>query len=55
VVARWIVKGILKKKRNKLLTWEGRLTAMVQRIFPDLVDWVYYHEMAREANSPLEK
>ncbi|MBM3419708.1 MAG: SDR family oxidoreductase, partial [Bacteroidetes bacterium] len=29
-VARWIVKGILKKKRNKLLTWEGRLTAMVQ-------------------------
>lgn len=54
-VARWIVKGILKKKRNKLLTWEGRLTAMIQRIFPDLVDWVYYHEMSREANSPLDK
>jgi short-subunit dehydrogenase len=53
-VAAWIVKGIIKKKRNKLLTWEGRLTAMFQRILPDFVDWVYYREMAREANSPLK-
>jgi short-subunit dehydrogenase len=53
-VADWIVKGIIKKKRNKLLTWEGRLTAMFQRILPDFVDWVYYREMAREANSPLK-
>lgn len=53
-VAEWIVKGIIKKKRNKLLTWEGRLTAMFQRILPDFVDWVYYREMSREANSPLK-
>jgi short-subunit dehydrogenase len=53
-VAGWIIKGIIKKKRNKLLTWEGRLTAMFQRILPDFVDWVYYREMSHEANSPLK-
>ncbi|MBE0674483.1 MAG: SDR family oxidoreductase [Bacteroidales bacterium] len=53
-VAQWIVKGIVKKKRNKLLTWEGRLTAMFQRILPDFVDWVYYREMSREQDSPIK-
>ena len=53
-VARWIVKGIVKRKRNKHLTWEGRLTAMFQRIIPDFVDKVYYNEMAREPDSPLK-
>ena len=52
-VAKWIVKGITKKKRNKLLTWGGRLTAIFQRILPDMVDSVYYREMAREPDSPL--
>lgn len=53
-VARWIVKGIKKKKRNKLLTWEGRFTALFQRIFPALVDYAYYREMTREKDSPLK-
>jgi short-subunit dehydrogenase len=53
-VARWIVKGIIKRKRNKHLTWEGRLTAMFQRIIPEFVDKVYYNEMAREPDSPLK-
>ena len=53
-VAKWVIKGIRKKKRNKLLTWEGRLTALFQRIIPSLVDWVYYYEMSREPESPLK-
>lgn len=53
-VAKWILKGIKKKKRNKLLTWNGRLTALFQRIVPKFVDWVYYIEMAREPKSPLK-
>jgi len=53
-VAKWILKGIRKKKRNKLLTWDGRLTALLQRIVPDVVDWGYYREMAREPESPLK-
>jgi short-subunit dehydrogenase len=53
-VAKWVLKGIRKKKRNKLLTWEGKLTALFQRIVPDLVDWAYYYEMSKEPKSPLK-
>ena len=53
-VAKWVIKGIRKKKRNKLLTWEARLTALFQRIVPSFVDWVYYYEMSKEPKSPLK-
>jgi short-subunit dehydrogenase len=53
-VAKWVLKGIRKKKRNKLLTWYGRITALAQRIVPDLVDRAYYMEMAREPKSPFK-
>jgi len=53
-VAKWIVKGIRKKKRNKIMTWAGRFTALLQRIIPAVVDYVYYIEMKREPDSPLK-
>jgi NAD(P)-dependent dehydrogenase (short-subunit alcohol dehydrogenase family) len=53
-VAKWVLKGIKKKKRNKLLTWDGRLTALFQRIIPDYVDRAYYDEFAKEPESPLK-
>jgi short-subunit dehydrogenase len=53
-VAKWVLKGIRKKKRNKLLTWDGRLTALFQRIVPAFVDWAYYYEMSREPKSPIK-
>jgi short-subunit dehydrogenase len=53
-VAKWVLKGIRKKKRNKLLTWDGRLTALFQRIVPTFVDWAYYYEMSREPKSPIK-
>ncbi|HEX2920508.1 MAG TPA: SDR family oxidoreductase [Bacteroidales bacterium] len=53
-VAKWVLKGIRKKKRNKLMTWYGQLTALFQRIVPELVDRAYYNEMAREHKSPLK-
>ncbi|HNT93544.1 MAG: SDR family oxidoreductase [Bacteroidales bacterium] len=53
-VARWILKGIRKKKRNKIMTWAGRFTALLQRVVPALVDYAYYLEMKREPNSPLK-
>ena len=52
-VAKWVLKGIKKKKRNKILTWIGRLTALFQRIIPGFVDWSYYKEMSKEPNSPF--
>jgi short-subunit dehydrogenase len=53
-VAKWVLKGIRKKKRNKLLTWDGRFTALFQRIIPEVVDWAYYHAMSKEPKSPLK-
>jgi short-subunit dehydrogenase len=53
-VAKWVLKGIVKKKRNKLLTWDGRFTALLQRIVPTLVDSAYYYEMLKEPKSPLK-
>jgi short-subunit dehydrogenase len=53
-VAKWILKGILKNKRNKILTWEGRLTALFQRLMPHTVDRLYYESFSREKNSPLK-
>jgi len=53
-VAHWILKGIKQKKRNKLLTWDGRFTALLQRIFPEQVDAIYYYAMAKEPDSPLK-
>lgn len=54
-VAFWIFKGIRKRKRNKIMTWDGRLTALLQRIVPDMVDRAYYNHMAREPNSPFSE
>ncbi len=53
-VAKWVLKGIKKKKRNKILTWIGRFTALFQRIIPEMVDRAYYNEFAREPESPLK-
>ncbi len=53
-VAKWIVKGIRKKKRNKIMTWEGRFTALLQRIVPGVVDYGYYLAMKNEPDSPLK-
>jgi len=53
-VARWVLKGIIQNKRNKILTWEGRFTALFQRIVPTLVDRAYYYQMSRESKSPIK-
>jgi hypothetical protein len=49
-----VLKGIRKKKRNKILTWEGRFTALFQRIVPTLVDRGYYYSISREPGSPIK-
>jgi short-subunit dehydrogenase len=53
-VAKWVLKGIRKKKRNKILTWEGRITALFQRILPTVIDRAYYYEMSKEPESPIK-
>jgi short-subunit dehydrogenase len=53
-VAHWILKGIRIKKRNKILTWSGRFTALFERIFPKTIDYVYFLLMKKEPDSPLK-
>lgn len=53
-VAKRLLRAIIWKKRNKLLTWDGRLTALFQRILPEFVDWIYYKEMSKEKKSPVK-
>ena len=52
-VAKELIRAIRKKKRNKILTLEGQLTALFQRIIPHVVDRVAYNKMAKEPESPL--
>jgi short-subunit dehydrogenase len=53
-VAKWVLKGIRKKKRTKILPFIGKLTALLQRIIPEVVDRGYYIGMSREPDSPLK-
>ena len=53
-VAREIKKGIVKKKRDVILTTQGRMLILVNKFFPGLVDKIVYNYMARESDSPLK-
>lgn len=53
-VAQHIVKGILKKKKNIVLTFkEGKLTVTLNKFFPSMVSTLAYKHMAREPDSPF--
>jgi short-subunit dehydrogenase len=53
-VAHWVLKGIRKRKRNKIMTVSGRLIALLQRIFPKTVDYMFFLTMKNEPDSPLK-
>lgn len=54
-VAMAMIKAIKNKKRNKILTIEGKVAALLQRILPTVVDWGAYQKFAKEPNSPLKE
>jgi len=53
-VARTIARGILRKRRNIIMTTEGKLSVLAQRVFPKIIDRILYMFMAREPNSPFK-
>lgn len=53
-VAKSIYKGILKRKRSIILTWEGKLVYLLNKICPRLLDLIEYNTMKKEPNSPLK-
>ncbi len=53
-VATWVLKGIRKRKRNKIMTVTGRLIALLQRIFPKSIDYLFFLTMKNEPDSPIK-
>jgi short-subunit dehydrogenase len=53
-VASHVFKAVVKRKRNLVLTfYQGKLTVLVAKIFPKLVDQEVYKTFAKEPDSPL--
>lgn len=52
-VAFEIFETAVNKKREKVLTWEGRMTFWLRSIIPDVLDRIIFNKLKREPNSPL--
>lgn len=50
-----ILNAIEKRKRNLILTAQGKLTVWVNKLFPSLADRLVYNHFLKEADSPLQK
>lgn len=53
-VAAHIVNGVIKKKRDLILTGQGKLTVFLQKFFPSLLDKLVYNHFTKEKD-PLIK
>lgn len=53
-VAQYIKKAISKRKRTLTLTGQGKLTVVLNKFFPKLVDKLVYNHMAKEPDSPFK-
>lgn len=54
-VAKFLYRGVVKRKRKIILTSQGRLTVMLNKIFPKMMDKIVFNHMAKESDSPLKK
>lgn len=55
MVAKKVVKGIVKRKRELILTFvEGKLTVFLNKFFPALIEKLAYNHMAKEPDSPFK-
>ncbi len=54
-VADYVYDGVTRRKRSLVLTFvEGKLTVLLHKIFPSLVDRLAYNHMAKEPDTPLK-
>jgi dehydrogenase/reductase SDR family member 7B len=53
-VAEKLLDAVVKRKRDLVLTTEGKLTVMLSKFFPSLLDKLVYNKMAREKDSPFK-
>lgn len=53
-VAAHIVKAVKNRKPLLILTTQGKLTVLLNKLFPSWMDKMVYNAMAKEADSPLK-
>ncbi|MBC5772528.1 SDR family oxidoreductase [Pontibacter sp. KCTC 32443] len=53
-VADQILKATIKRKRDLVMTFQGKLTVFLNKWFPSLTDKLVYNHMAKEKDSPLK-
>ena len=53
-VAEKILHAVTKRKRDLVLTSEGKITVLLAKFFPSLLDNLVYNRMAKEKDSPLK-
>ncbi|MEM7549278.1 MAG: SDR family oxidoreductase [Bacteroidota bacterium] len=52
--AQHIYKATVKRKKFLVLTSQGKLTVLLNKLFPGMMDKMVYNVMAKEADSPLK-
>ncbi len=52
-VAARILDGIEKRKNTLTMTFNGKMTVLLNKFFPKLVDKLVYNHMSKEPNSPF--
>ena len=53
-VAQHVYKAVVKRKRDLVLTTEGKWTVVIKKFFPRLLDKIVFNMMANEPDSPLK-
>ena len=53
-VAVHIYKAVINRKRDLILTTQGKLTVWVNKLFPNLADKLVFNHFKKEKNSPLK-
>ncbi len=53
-VAEKIYQAVVKRKRDLVLTSNGKLTVWLNKFFPSLMDKMVYKHLAKEENSPFQ-
>ncbi|MFT2008075.1 SDR family oxidoreductase [Pontibacter sp. 13R65] len=54
-VAERILKATQQRKRDLVMTMQGKMAVWVNKLFPSLADKLVYNVMAKEKDSPLKK
>jgi short-subunit dehydrogenase len=53
-VANEIFTAVVKRKRDLILTGNGKLTVWLNKFFPAMMDKLVYNHMAKEPGSPFK-